>query len=306
MEDNARAMLSLFQSRGYTTHIVMPPIEKRFYVQILGRGLPPIRPSTKGRWCTRSLKVDPMKGVMERYFDGTNKMLMISGVRMGESSARDASLQESQRKSLPIQNCSTGGECGLGLWLDTSISNMHEAIPLIVHWSECKVYDWLIVHLPRFDAELGVLTKKVYGLYNPSEVDDAAAENMRFGCLGCPAVSKDKILEKYASIDPRYEVLKELYGIWNEMWASWHRLWKPRKNKTKGRVGPLKMESRRMFFGKIIDIQARSGIELISEEEIACIKGMWERNVWPKGWTGDEVGAEQIYHALWFPKYETA
>jgi DNA sulfur modification protein DndC len=37
----------------------MAPLDKRFLVYILGRGVPPPNNNTL-RWCTRQIKVDPM------------------------------------------------------------------------------------------------------------------------------------------------------------------------------------------------------------------------------------------------------
>lgn len=59
-------------------------------------------------------------------------------------------------------------------------------------------------------------------------------------------------------------------------------------NKKVGVVGPLTMNARQRGLEMVLDIQRRSGVELISVEELARIKWHWEQNTWPRGWNGDE------------------
>ena len=47
---------------------VVAPMDKRFLVYILGRGVPPPNNATL-RWCTRQIKVDPMRAELSRVMD---------------------------------------------------------------------------------------------------------------------------------------------------------------------------------------------------------------------------------------------
>jgi len=88
----------------------MAPIEKRFLTYILGRGVPPPNNATF-RWCTRQIKVDPMKAALELLYKSTGKVLMLTGVRQGESAIRDQRI---------IMSCSKdGAECGQGWYQQT-------------------------------------------------------------------------------------------------------------------------------------------------------------------------------------------
>src|SRR3546814_323173 len=83
---------------------VTAPLDKRFWVYILGRGVPPPNNNTL-RWCTRQIKVDPMTAALERALDGIEgSVLMLTGVRQGESAVRDGRLSMSCGKD--------GPECG--------------------------------------------------------------------------------------------------------------------------------------------------------------------------------------------------
>ncbi|WP_103096551.1 phosphoadenosine phosphosulfate reductase family protein [Novosphingobium guangzhouense] len=65
---------------------VRAPLDKRFMVYILGRGVPPPNNNTL-RWCTRQIKVEPMAAALEEALqDVPGKALMLTGVRARQGS----------------------------------------------------------------------------------------------------------------------------------------------------------------------------------------------------------------------------
>lgn len=50
----AMRLLDTLQGDGFMTRVVLPPLDGRFYVYMLGYGVPP--PSNTFRWCTDKLK----------------------------------------------------------------------------------------------------------------------------------------------------------------------------------------------------------------------------------------------------------
>lgn len=64
-------------------------------------------------------------------------------------------------------------------------------------------------------------------------------------------------------------------------------------------MGPLTIESRMLFFAKIMDVQNRINdnpvckyrVEMINQEEIDYIMRCWESGLYPEGWTGEEPSA---------------
>lgn len=82
----AKNMLETMQSEGVETQIVIPDIDDRVFVAILGRGLPPF--NNGRRTCTRMLKGDPMVKAVKSMQDLDNTMFL-TGVRLGESRNRD-------------------------------------------------------------------------------------------------------------------------------------------------------------------------------------------------------------------------
>ena len=49
----AQQIMSEARQRGHDARVVLPAIDDRFFVYMLGRGVPP--PSNTSRWCTASL-----------------------------------------------------------------------------------------------------------------------------------------------------------------------------------------------------------------------------------------------------------
>ena len=105
LHNAAMALLGKLQEKGFDTRVVLPKLDHRYFVYMLGRGVPP--PSNTFRWCTPKLKVMSMERELETLRqERGEKFLMLTGVRMGESAARDQRIALSCTKD--------GGECGQG------------------------------------------------------------------------------------------------------------------------------------------------------------------------------------------------
>lgn len=291
----------LKENEGIDVEIVMAPLEKRFMTYILGRGVPPPNNATF-RWCTRQIKVDPMKAALEYLHTETGeKVLMLTGVRQGESAIRDQRI---------VMSCSRdGAECGQGWYQQTMPEDICDTLAPILHWRVCHVWEWLKhwAPLPTYGDWSTTMIADAYG------GDEAEEINARTGCMGCPLTDKDTALDnllkqdKYKYLTP----LKRLRPLWREMREPKNRLRKTGKEdtgeKNKQRMGPLTMEARQHAFEVIIGIQdevnANRGkmpaIELLNSEEIAFIKKCWADNVWPQKWTGEEPTGDTIMDMIY-------
>ena len=102
----AQSLLKRLRAEGVEGRTVMAPMDKRYFVYLLGRGVPPPNNNTF-RWCTRQIKVDPMETEIKRVVAGAGgNVLMLTGVRQGESAIRDGRITMSCSKD--------GDECGQG------------------------------------------------------------------------------------------------------------------------------------------------------------------------------------------------
>jgi DNA sulfur modification protein DndC len=279
------------REHGVTVYTVMAPIDKRFLPYILGRGVPPPNNNTF-RWCTRQIKIDPMKHAIEDLFkDIGEKVLMLTGVRQGESAIRDQRI---------VMSCSRdGAECGQGWYQTTLPGNYCDTLAPLLHWRVCHVWEWLKhwAPLPEYGEFSTRIIADAYG------GDEAEENNARTGCNGCPLTEKDTALDGVLKI-PAWSYLhplKQLRPIYRWLRIGSNRLRKTGKDSTesnKQRLGPLTMDARKEAFDKILAIQqqinnsadqlGRPRLDILNAEEQEFIKKCWKENLWPNKWDGTE------------------
>jgi len=303
LHNAAMGVLKALEKKGFDTRVVLPELDHRFFVYMLGRGVPP--PSNTFRWCTPKLKVMSIEKELEALRrERGEKFLMLTGVRIGESAARDQRIAMSCTKD--------GGECGQGWFQQTSSDAISDTLAPLLHWRVCHVWDWLV----QADLELGFPTFEIAEVYGHDPQDDlgeAEPINARTGCIGCPLVQKDAALERVIA-QPKWAYLaplQELRPLYWEMKKPQHRLRKQgevRKAATKyigrNRLGPLHMEARRSMLEKVLGIQdavnqaARQQgmpeVVLINDEELARIEELIAANTWPNQWDGTEVRGDAL------------
>jgi len=94
---SAMQIIAKLKSKGIHVRIVEPDLDNRFFVYMLGRGVPP--PSNTFRWCTPKLKIGPMMDALQDIYDKSGeKFLLITGVRQGESAQRDGRIAMSWKR----------------------------------------------------------------------------------------------------------------------------------------------------------------------------------------------------------------
>jgi len=330
LQASALTTLQQFEQHGIQTQVVTPPLDDRFFVYMFGRGVPP--PKNRFRWCTPQLKVEPMERAVEalsvrlglgemvrnekkerevyqaygewvvskgkRVFQPYEKVLLLTGVRVGESAARDQRIATSCSRD--------GAECGQGYFQYSSAEGLYDTLAPIEMWRVCHVWDWLFFHAP----EHGFDTRMVAEVYGG---DDAEELNARTGCIQCNLASKDTALtallklSQWAYLTP----LTQLKPLYSDLIRPIHRLRKNGERKQDGtlssnpmRMGPLTMTARRSGLSEVLSIQEqvnevareqnRPLIDLINAEEHARILELIEANTWPDKWTGEEIRGDVL------------
>ncbi len=294
----AMDMLGALQQRGIKTRVVLPKIEDRYFVYMFGRGVPPPNNNTL-RWCTPQIKVEPMVNALKALRDEYGqKFLMLTGVRIGESAARD------QRIALSCGR--NGAECGQGWFQETTPDNVADTLAPLLHWRVCHVWDWLMLFAPSH----GLPTSMVAEVYGGEEAEEL---NARTGCIGCPLATKDTALD-YILRMPQWaymQPLKRLRPLYEELRQFKYRLQKDGERLKDGRLssnpnrkGPLTMDARRYGLGVVLGVQdeinaaadrlGSKHIDLINFEERAKIEELIGRNQWPNGWTGTEPRGDKL------------
>ncbi|EME71422.1 phosphoadenosine phosphosulfate reductase [Paramagnetospirillum caucaseum] len=316
----ALQIMDEMRDRGIEVHVVRAPLDKRYFVYILGRGVPPPNNNTL-RWCTRQIKIDPMGEAVARKLDeiernhnggpgldgadGPKPFLMITGVRQGESAMRDRRIEMSCSKD--------GAECGQGWYQKTlpeakGVRGRIATLAPLLHWRVCHVWEWLKhwAPQPQFGDWSTAMIADAYG------GDEAEEINARTGCIGCPLAAKDMALDTILR-NPAWAYLSPLKGLkplYRELRLARNRLRQPggerRQDgtlaKNQQRMGPLTFEARLMGLERVLSIQAevntaavrlgRPRLDLLDAEEEARIRDLIAGKTWPDGWAGDEPTAD--------------
>lgn len=309
---SARQIMDELEERGVHVEIVTAPLDDRFMVYILGRGVPPPNNNTL-RWCTGQIKIEPMEEALRQRLDQLDgQILMITGVRQGESAIRDRRIEMSCGKD--------GAECGQG-WYQQVLPNAKglrgriATLAPLLHWRVCHVWEWLKHWAPR--AEFGDWsTAMIADAYGGDEAEEI---NARTGCIGCPLAQEDKALDTVL-LNPAWSYLQPLKGIkplWRELREPQHRLRKSGLERLKDgsigknpqRMGPLTFEARLMGLERILAIQSevndaarslgRPQIDMINAEEEARIRELIALKTWPQKWDGSEPRADTVMETVY-------
>lgn len=318
---SALSILGQLRERGISTHVVLPPLDERYFVYMYGRGVP--APKNRFRWCTSQLKIEPMLNALAahgvslgfgamvendagkqvyRGF-GTDKLLMLTGVRLGESAARD--------QRIAVSCSRDGAECGQGWFQQSTPAALADTLAPLVHWRVCHVWDWLWLHGPMYGFKTA-LVAEAYGQ------DEALEINARTGCTGCNLASRDTALEVILE-NPKWhymQPLMRLRPIYQEMVRPKYRHRKAglqvRKDgslqKNQGRLGPYTLAARRDALTQVLAIQnacnAKAAVgmprvDLINPAEERRIVELIDAKTFPDGWVGNEPSGD-----LLLPEYQ--
>lgn len=287
LQMTAMQLMDDMRADGFDARVVLPELDSRFYVYMLGYGVPP--PSNTFRWCTPKIKIDPMHTALADLRESAGeKLLMLTGVRLGESEARDARIALSCSKD--------SGECGQGWMQVATPESLADTLAPLLNWRLCNVYDWLYFDLYGHGYRVDGIAD-VYG-----------EDDVRTGCVGCNLASKDTALirllrnPQWAHLSP----LLELKPLFAELKLA---KWRKRKiepelrkdgqyGKNIQRMGPLTMNGRAYGLGRVLDIQQRAGVDLINAEEEARIREMWLLDMWPQKWSADDTNADVPVDAI--------
>lgn len=173
------------QKMPFQTDIVRPKTDDTFWVNLIGRGYP--APYTRFRWCTDRMKIRPANEfVLDRVAEH-GEVIMVLGVRKGESATRDQVLSlHSIQNSLLLRH--------------STLPNAFVYAP-IVDFSLNDVWFYLLNVPSPWNND----NKELITLYRntnaqgecPLVVDETTPScgNSRFGCWTCTVVTKDKAME---------------------------------------------------------------------------------------------------------------
>ena len=280
----------------FQTHTVRPQTDETFWVNLIGKGYS--APYSKFRWCTDRMKIRPANQfILEKVAD-YGEVVLILGVRKGESATRDQVLSLHQIK-------------GSRLSRHTSLPNAFVYTP-IVDFGLNDVW----IYLFQVPSPWGNDNKKLFAMYRnanagecPLVVDETTPScgNSRFGCWTCTVVAKDRSME--AMIDNGEDWMMPLLEF-RDFLASTQEPEKKaeiREHRRRGGFvserngqlirGPYRMDFCKELLQKLLEAQQQvrhegpdPDIELITQPELEEIRRIWrtERQDW-------EDSVPQIY-----------
>ena len=187
--------------------ILRPTVDRTFWVNVIGRGYP--TPNTMFRWCTDRLKIEPANAFVKKCIDKNGEVIMVLGVRDGESGTRDRVL-----KTHTIE--------GEMLMKHTTMVNAYIFAP-IRHLGTIDVFTYLAGYDSPWESD----NKRLFAFYEESgggecpvflsesdKTSSNACGNTRMGCWVCTVVSKDKSLSGFIATG-YYDFLKPLLNFRN-------------------------------------------------------------------------------------------
>jgi DNA sulfur modification protein DndC len=261
-----------------------------------------------------ALREAAMAPSLAGYIEGVDrtiaqsKILMLTGVRQGESAIRDNRIAMSCGRN--------GGECGQGWYQETLPDALCDTLAPLLHWRVCHIWDWLLLLAPELEYG-GWATALVAEAYGGDEAEEM---NARTGCNGCPLATKDTALEGLVRLYPErwgyLALLRELRPIFRWLREPAQRLRKAggeaRRDGTpvanQYRMGPLTFEARLQALAAILDIQerinaearrlGRPAVDMLNAEEVARIEELIDLKTWPNRWSGEEPRADQPYEEI--------
>ena len=265
-------------------HLIYPEPDQTFWSRVIGLGYP--TPEPPGfRWCTERLKINPMNKFVNERINECGEVIILLGVRKGESATRLKTItaREIEGKLLNLHN---------------DIPNAYVYNP-ITDVPNDLVWEFLLKDDCR--SPWGTDMKYLFNLYQGESMGEEQSVlgeidrdkipvtgNSRFGCWCCTMVKEDKSLQNFINNSTGEDkiILTELRDFRNKLLAmredSQYRDTK-RRNGTVYRkadgtfgLGPFTLDARKIILRELLELENRTGLELITETELKIIDKMWD------------------------------
>lgn len=264
--------------------VIYPEEDQTFWSRVIGLGYP--TPEPPGfRWCTERLKINPMNTYVNERIKESGEIIILLGVRKGESLTRQKTITARE--------------------IEGKLLNMHNDIPNAYVYNPITDIPndlvWEFLLKGNCKSPWGTDMKYLFNLYqgeNLGEEKSVLGEvdrdkipvtgNSRFGCWCCTMVKEDKSLQNFInkSVGEEKRILTLLRDFRNKLLGmredSTLRDSK-RRNGTVYRkadgtfgLGPFTLEARRMILEGLLDLENKTGLELITIGELKVIDRMWD------------------------------
>lgn len=277
------------QGMPFQAEKVMPTLNDSFWVNLLGRGYP--APTTRFRWCTERMKINPANHFIEQKVAQYGEVIMVLGVRKTESSTRMQLMNSYQVKGHLLRRHST-------------LPGAYVYAP-VADFSTKNVWDYLLATVSPWgnnNRDLAALYQNANAGECPLVIDTTTPScgNSRFGCWVCTVARRDTSMESL--IDNGEEWMEPLLEFREWLLQTTDPERKREFRDIKGRDGRVvikkdgtlaartyTLETSKVMLEKVLRVQKLvrengpdKNIELISNEELFEIRRLWrvERQDW--------------------------
>ena len=254
--------------------ITKPELDQTFWVNLIGRGYP--SPNRMFRWCTDRMKIQPTSKYVRDNAKKVGEVILLLGVRRNESSLRAGMVSrydngERLNPHNDLQNCHVFRPI-VDLETDDVWEFLGERSP---PWG--GTHDRLIeLYRNASGGDCPIITSK-------QDVPSCGTTSARFGCWTCTVVDKDKSLEGF--VDAGFEQFLPLLSFRDWLLEIRNDPERRLARRRDGRFtitstgvhipGPFTISTRKEILNKLLDLQHRTELLLISEEEINRIRDLW-------------------------------
>lgn len=173
------------QKMGIQAHQLVPKMQDRFWVNLIGKGYPAPRP--KFRWCTSRLKISASTDFIRNVATERGEAILFLGTRSVESNARAKVMAKHAGSTRELLSRNSDPRLDR-VWI----------YPPIGDWTNDEVWEFLIEN----ENPWGHSNAELFSLYKgatpdaecPLVVDSSTPScgDSRFGCFVCTMVEKDK------------------------------------------------------------------------------------------------------------------
>ena len=202
------AQASEKQNLPIQPHRLIPEVQDRFWVNLIGRGYAAPRP--KFRWCTSRLKIAPSNKFITSMVETNGEAILVLGTRKAESSSRAANIRKyktNSTRSLLSRNSELDR-----VWVYNPI----------VDWHDDDVWQYLMQEQNPWGFKNEELLNMYQGATSDGEcplvVDTSTPScgDSRFGCYVCTMVGEDKSMAAMIQNDEEKEWMLPLLELRNK------------------------------------------------------------------------------------------
>ena len=255
-----------------------PDAIQTFWINLIGRGYP--SPNRSFRWCTDRMKIQPTSQYVRNQVSLAGEVILLLGVRRSESATRAGVVSRYDN--------------GERLNYHNDLKGCLVFRP-IVELDTDDVWEFLAENDPPWGGSHQRLIK----LYRDAgggecpvvtSKDDAPScgtTSSRFGCWTCTVVEKDRSLAGFVEagfeqFTPLLDFRDWLVAIRNDPERRLARRRNGRFTVTKSGVhvpGPFSMATRKEILDRLLDLQEKTQMSLISDDEVQIIRTLWVDDV---------------------------